>query len=148
MASFRAHNITQLRWIWCSTCKKTSLIGQVNKILCTFRNVNCSTKTRLVQSYCTSFYGAETWDLSGKEAMCVLWFVSKRGAKCSLNNLRVDSASLAMEFINAIIGNSIPNCYNGKHWCKCKMVDIFHWSGNMPWRKDEFIIVQIGAASK
>jgi len=36
----------------------------VNKILCSFRNVNCSTKTRLVKSYCTGFYGAETWNLS------------------------------------------------------------------------------------
>jgi len=39
--------------------KKTSLIEQMNKILYTFRNVNCSTKTSLVKSYCTSFYGAE-----------------------------------------------------------------------------------------
>ena len=52
--------------------KKTSLIGQVNKMLCTFRNINCSTKTKLVKSYCTSFYGAEIWDLShnGIEAIC------------------------------------------------------------------------------
>jgi len=53
--------------------KKLSLIGQVNKILCTFCNVNCSTKIRLVKSYCTSFYGAEIWDLShnGIEAICL-----------------------------------------------------------------------------
>ena len=25
---------------------------------------NCQTKTRLVKAYCTSFYGAELWDLS------------------------------------------------------------------------------------
>ena len=31
--------------------KKSSLIGQVNKILCNFRNGNCSTKTRLVKAY-------------------------------------------------------------------------------------------------
>jgi hypothetical protein len=55
--------------------KKTSLIGQVNKILCTFYNVNCLTKTKLVKSYCTSFYGAELWDLSHKgiEAICIAW---------------------------------------------------------------------------
>jgi len=48
---------------------------QVNKILCTLRNVNCYTKTRLVMSYCTSFDGAETGDLSqnGREAICVAW---------------------------------------------------------------------------
>ena len=44
--------------------KKASLIGQVNKIICSFRNVECCTKTKLVKSYCTSFYGAEIWDLS------------------------------------------------------------------------------------
>jgi Reverse transcriptase (RNA-dependent DNA polymerase) len=44
--------------------KRTSLISQVNKILCTFHNVNCFTKTKLVKAYCTSLYGAEIWDLS------------------------------------------------------------------------------------
>ena len=55
--------------------KKAVLIGQVNRILCVFRNVNCSTKTRLVKSYCTSFYGAELWDLSHNEieAICIAW---------------------------------------------------------------------------
>jgi hypothetical protein len=55
--------------------KKSSLIGQVNKILCNFRNVNCLTKTRLVKAYCTSFYGAEIWDLShsGIESICTAW---------------------------------------------------------------------------
>lgn len=55
--------------------KKSSLIGQVNKILCNFRNVNCLTKTRLVKAYCTSFYGAELWDLShsGIESIRTAW---------------------------------------------------------------------------
>ena len=47
--------------------KKTSLIGQVNRIICTFRNANCSTKIKLVKSYCTNFYGAEIWDLSHRD---------------------------------------------------------------------------------
>jgi Reverse transcriptase (RNA-dependent DNA polymerase) len=55
--------------------KKCSLIGQVNKILCTFSNVNCLTKSKLVKSYCTSFYGAEIWDQSnaGIESICMAW---------------------------------------------------------------------------
>ena len=55
--------------------KKTSLIGQINKIICTFRNVNCCTKTKLVKAYCTSFYGAEIWDLSHSdiESLCITW---------------------------------------------------------------------------
>jgi hypothetical protein len=55
--------------------KKRSLVGQINKIICTFRNVNCLTKTKLVKSYCTSFYGAEIWDLSHSdiESLCITW---------------------------------------------------------------------------
>ena len=55
--------------------KKRRLIGQINNIICTFRNVNCLTKTKLVKSYCTSFYGAEIWDLSHRdiESLCITW---------------------------------------------------------------------------
>jgi hypothetical protein len=55
--------------------KKSSLIGQVNKVLFNFRTVNCSTKIKLVKAYCTSFYGAEIWDLShvGIESICIAW---------------------------------------------------------------------------
>ena len=55
--------------------KKRSLISQINRITCTSRNVNCLTKTKLVKSYCTSFYGAELWDLSHSdvESLCVAW---------------------------------------------------------------------------
>jgi hypothetical protein len=47
----------------------------MNKIICTFPNVNCFTKTKLVKAYCTSFYGAELWDLShiDIETLCVAW---------------------------------------------------------------------------
>ena len=44
--------------------RKFSLIGQINGILCDFRNVTCNFKIRLVKTYCTSLYGAELWDLS------------------------------------------------------------------------------------
>jgi len=44
--------------------KQFSLIGQINKVLYSFFKVNCQTKTRLVKAYCTSFCGAELWDLS------------------------------------------------------------------------------------
>ena len=43
---------------------KSSPVGQINKVLYNFPKVNCQTKTRLVKAYCTSFYGAELWDLS------------------------------------------------------------------------------------
>ena len=40
-----------------------------------FRKVNCQTKTRLIKAYCTSFYGAELWDLSQNsiESICIAW---------------------------------------------------------------------------
>jgi len=55
--------------------KKSSLIGQINKVLYNFRNVNCQTKIRLLKTYCTSFYGAELWDLfrSNIEPVCIAW---------------------------------------------------------------------------
>jgi len=55
--------------------KKSSLLGQINKILCTFSNINCRTKAKLVQSYCASFYGAELWDQSniGIESISAAW---------------------------------------------------------------------------
>jgi hypothetical protein len=66
-----------------STCDDThdimsrrfSLIGQINSILCNFRAVDCRTKIKLVKAYCTSFYGAELWDLSNTciERVCTAW---------------------------------------------------------------------------
>ena len=35
--------------------RRFSLIGQINSILCNFRNVDCSTKIRLIKAYCTIF---------------------------------------------------------------------------------------------
>jgi hypothetical protein len=54
---------------------KVRLIGQINKVLYNFRKVDCQTKTRLVKAYCTSFYGAELWDLSQNniESICTAW---------------------------------------------------------------------------
>ena len=54
---------------------KARLIGQINRVLYNFRKVDCQTKTRLVKAYCTSFYGAELWDLSQNniESICIAW---------------------------------------------------------------------------
>jgi hypothetical protein len=55
--------------------RKLSFIGQANKILFNFRNVDSVTKTKLIKAYCTSFYGAELWDLSHRaiDSVCVAW---------------------------------------------------------------------------
>ena len=44
--------------------KKFSVIEQINKVLYSLSKDKCQTKTRLVKAYCTSFHGAELWDLS------------------------------------------------------------------------------------
>jgi len=51
--------------------KKFSLIDQIIKVICNFSTVNCQT----VKAYCTSFYGAELWDLSHTdiESLCTAW---------------------------------------------------------------------------
>jgi len=57
--------------------RNRNLIGQINRFLYNFRKViqTCQTKTRLVKTYCTSFYGAELWDLSRSniESICIAW---------------------------------------------------------------------------
>ena len=55
--------------------RKLSLVGQINSILCNFRNVDCLIKTLLVKAYCASFYGGEIWDLSHDsiDSICTAW---------------------------------------------------------------------------
>jgi hypothetical protein len=55
--------------------RRLSFIEQVNKVIFNFRKVDCMTKTKLVNAYCTSFYGAEIWDLSHRdiESLCTSW---------------------------------------------------------------------------
>ena len=56
-------------------CRRSSLIGQINNIICNFRKVDCSTKIRLVKAYCNSLYGCELWDFSNNciENICTAW---------------------------------------------------------------------------
>ena len=42
--------------------RRNSLIGQINNVLCYFHNLDSVTKTKLLKSYCSSFYGCELWD--------------------------------------------------------------------------------------
>ena len=55
--------------------RKLNFISQANKVLFNFRNVDSATKTKLFKTYCTSFYGAEIWDLShcAIESVCFAW---------------------------------------------------------------------------
>ena len=39
------------------------LIGQVNNVLCSFRQVDSVVKITLLKSYCLSLYGCELWNL-------------------------------------------------------------------------------------
>ena len=69
------HNITNDCIERTTYLQKSSLVGQINKVLYNFPKVNCQTKTRLVKAFCTSFYGAELWDFSqnSMESICNAW---------------------------------------------------------------------------
>ena len=55
--------------------RRGSFIGQVNNVICWFSKLDCCMKTRLLRTYCFSFYGCELWDLSNwmyKACVCSL----------------------------------------------------------------------------
>jgi hypothetical protein len=60
--------------------KKLNFIGQAKKALYNFRTVDSVTKTKIFNTYCSSFYGAELWDLSHQdiEAVCIAWHMAIR----------------------------------------------------------------------
>ena len=55
--------------------KRDCFIGQVNNVLCYFKELNCATKIKLFMSYCSSIFRSELWslDVSDIEVFCVEW---------------------------------------------------------------------------
>jgi len=55
--------------------RKLSTIGQINYVLCTFGKLDCIVKTKLLLSYCSSFYGSELWSLTNSriDELGVVW---------------------------------------------------------------------------
>jgi len=55
--------------------RRCSFTGQANNLLCVFGKLDCSVKTKLLKSYCFSFYGCELWDLHNVniDGLCKLW---------------------------------------------------------------------------
>ena len=55
--------------------RKFSTIGQINYVLCTFGKLDCIVKTKLLLSYCSSFYGSELWSLTNSriDELGVVW---------------------------------------------------------------------------
>jgi len=49
--------------------------GRVNNVICWFDKLDCCTKTKLLGSYCSSFYGCELWNLTclDVQTFCVAW---------------------------------------------------------------------------
>jgi hypothetical protein len=54
---------------------RTSLISQVNNVLCYFGKLQCNIKLDLLYTYCSSFYGCHLWDLENRatESIFVSW---------------------------------------------------------------------------
>ena len=50
-------------------------IGQFNHVLCWFGKLDSSSKTKLLKSYCSDFYGCELWDLANWEiqSLSISW---------------------------------------------------------------------------
>ena len=48
--------------------KKGSFVTAVNKLNYVFKNVDSFTKTKLLQTYCTSWYGCQSWQLGTPDA--------------------------------------------------------------------------------
>ena len=46
---------------------RDKLIGQINNVLCTFRQLDPVLKNELLKSYCLSLYRCELWDLSNTD---------------------------------------------------------------------------------
>jgi hypothetical protein len=55
--------------------RRNSLVGQINNVLCYFGTLDCTTKVKLLKSYCSSFYGCELWDMwdGGIETFGIAW---------------------------------------------------------------------------
>ena len=55
--------------------RRNHLVGQINNVLCYFRNLDSVTKVRLLKAYCSSYYGCELWDFWDKEveSFCKAW---------------------------------------------------------------------------
>ena len=51
--------------------KKGVFISQVNKLKCKFCTVQSTLRGRLLQTYCCSWYGCQTWDLAGRPVGCM-----------------------------------------------------------------------------
>ena len=55
--------------------RRCDFVGQVNNVLCFFQKLCSAVKYKLFQSYCTSFYGCELWDLACDKMadFCTAW---------------------------------------------------------------------------
>ena len=63
LGNFITHDLSDLNDI---TYKKGVFIFQVNRLNARFPFVSSGVKGHLLQTYCFSFYGCQTWDLYGK----------------------------------------------------------------------------------
>jgi len=52
-------------------------VGQVNNVLCYFRQLDCFVKYRLFRSFCTAYYGCELWHLDNRKLLYFGWMWNK-----------------------------------------------------------------------
>ena len=95
--------------------KRNSLCAKVNNVLCYFGNRDSAVKLKLLQYYCSDFYGSVLWDLCHPfiENICVAWRKGLRRAAglpynthsaflaplCAMLPLRIELALRTARFI-------------------------------------------------
>ena len=126
--------------------KRCTFISQVNKLNDRFGSVSSNIKSRLLQTYCCSWYGCQTWDLVSKPAhqMSTEWNKAVRRTLripyCTLLPLVTGSPSFKSQhkariakFISSflqsknehvnLIGLRALQCTNGslgRNWVRCR----------------------------
>ena len=59
------------------TNRCNSLGAQINNVLCYFKSTSIIVKMQLLMSYCSSYYGAELWDLGNKSINYGIWVTNQ-----------------------------------------------------------------------
>ena len=88
--------------------------------MCWFGKLDCSSKTRLLKSYCSDFYGCELWDLADVkiQSLCTSWCQALRRTwklpyNCHTSILRILSGCMPLiDVLCKRFYNFVRTCVN------------------------------------
>jgi hypothetical protein len=115
--------------------RRSSLVGQINNVLCYFGKLDSVTKLKLMKAYCSSYYGCELWDLwsNSVEDFCIAWRRGQRAVlklpantHCRLLPLLCDSIPVLDEicrrFLAFILRSLVGDCDLVKFVCRYGLI--------------------------